>query len=131
MVCPSTRTTSFTPCGRICYGVLDDCPKRQPPTTRRRRAPTTRLNARFSSEPAPRPRHPVGERLGFAMKVHLVDGTYELFRHFFGAPSHRNADGHEVAAVRSAVGSVLGMLIEGATHIGVATDHVIESFRNE
>jgi 5'-3' exonuclease len=65
------------------------------------------------------------------MKVYLVDGTYELFRHFFGAPSHRNAAGHEVAAVRSAVGSVLGMLIAGATHVGVATDHVIESFRNE
>lgn len=65
------------------------------------------------------------------MKVYLVDGTYELFRHFFGAPSHRNARGHEVAAVRSVVGSVLGMLTDGATHIGVATDHVIESFRNE
>ena len=65
------------------------------------------------------------------MKVHLVDGTYELFRHFFGAPSHRNAAGQEVAAVRGVVGSVLQLLEEGATHVGVATDHVIESFRND
>jgi len=65
------------------------------------------------------------------MKVHLVDGTYELFRHFFGAPSHRNEAGQEVAAVRGVVGSVLQLLEEGATHVGVATDHVIESFRND
>ncbi len=65
------------------------------------------------------------------MKVHLVDGTYELFRHFFGAPPHRNAAGEEVAAVRGVVGSVLQLLSDGATHVGVATDHVIESFRNE
>jgi 5'-3' exonuclease len=65
------------------------------------------------------------------MKVHLVDGTYELFRHFFGAPPHRNAAGDEVAAVRGVLGSVLQLLGEGATHVGVATDHVIESFRND
>ncbi len=65
------------------------------------------------------------------MRVHLVDGTYELFRHFFGAPPHRNAAGHEVAAVRGVVSSVLQLLGEGATHVGVATDHVIESFRND
>jgi 5'-3' exonuclease len=65
------------------------------------------------------------------MRVHLVDGTYELFRHFFGAPPHRNADGQEVAAVRGVVSSVLQLLGEGATHVGVATDHVIESFRND
>jgi 5'-3' exonuclease len=65
------------------------------------------------------------------MKVHLVDGTYELFRHFFGAPPHRNAAGHEVAAVRGVIGSVLQLLAEGASHVGVATDHVIESFRND
>jgi 5'-3' exonuclease len=65
------------------------------------------------------------------VKVHLVDGTYELFRHFFGAPSHRNAAGQEVAAVRGVVGSVLQLLEDGATHVGVATDHVIESFRND
>lgn len=65
------------------------------------------------------------------MRVHLVDGTYELFRHFFGAPPHRNAAGQEVAAVRGVVSSVLQLLGDGATHVGVATDHVIESFRNE
>jgi 5'-3' exonuclease len=65
------------------------------------------------------------------MKVHLVDGTYELFRHFFGAPPHRNAAGQEVAAVRGVLSSVLQLLDEGATHVGVATDHVIESFRND
>lgn len=65
------------------------------------------------------------------MDVHLVDGTYELFRHFYGSPPHRNQDGAQVGAVRGVVGSVLQMLEEGATHVGVATDHVIESFRNE
>jgi len=62
--------------------------------------------------------------------VHLVDGTYELFRHFYGAPAARDRDGVEVGAVRGVLGSILGMLNGGATHIGVATDHVIESFRN-
>jgi 5'-3' exonuclease len=65
------------------------------------------------------------------MEVHLVDGTYELFRHFYGAPSHHNAAGHEVAALRGVVGSIVQLLEDGATHVGVATDHVIESFRNE
>jgi len=64
------------------------------------------------------------------MQVHLVDGTYELFRHFFAMPSHRDADGREVAAVRGVIASILGMITGGATHVGVATDHVIESFRN-
>lgn len=64
------------------------------------------------------------------MNVHLVDGTYELFRHFFALPSHVNARGQEVGAARGVVGSVLSMLEEGATHIAIATDHVIESFRN-
>jgi len=62
--------------------------------------------------------------------VHLVDGTYELFRHFFALPSHVNRDGLEVAATRGVLGSLLGLLEEGARHVGVATDHVIESFRN-
>src|SRR5262249_39766084 len=57
-------------------------------------------------------------------------GTYELFRHHFGAPSHVNGEGHEVAATRAVLGSVMGMLEGGVSHIGVATDHVIESFRN-
>jgi len=64
-------------------------------------------------------------------EVHLIDGTYELFRHFYALPSVRDADGREVGAVRGVVASVLGMLNAGATHVGVATDHVIESFRNE
>src|SRR6266849_3915694 len=64
------------------------------------------------------------------MEVHLVDGTYELFRHYYALPSARDRDGREVAAMRGVLGSVLGMINGGATHIAVATDHVIESFRN-
>ena len=64
------------------------------------------------------------------MKVYLVDGTYELFRHYYAVPSARDPHGHEVGAVRGVLASILGMLTGGATHIGVATDHVIESFRN-
>jgi 5'-3' exonuclease len=64
------------------------------------------------------------------MNVHVVDGTYELFRHYYALPSARDAEGREVAAVRGVVASIRGMVREGATHIGVATDHVIESFRN-
>jgi 5'-3' exonuclease len=63
--------------------------------------------------------------------VHLVDGTYELFRHYYALPSARAADGREVAAVRGVLASVLGMMKGGATHVAVATDHVIESFRNQ
>jgi 5'-3' exonuclease len=62
--------------------------------------------------------------------VHLIDGTYELFRHYYAVPSHRDRLGHEVGAVRGVVTSILGMITAGATHVGVATDHVIESFRN-
>jgi len=65
------------------------------------------------------------------MQVHLVDGTYELFRHHFGVPSHLDDDGVEVAAVRGVLGSVMMMMEQGATHVGVATDHVVESFRND
>jgi 5'-3' exonuclease len=65
------------------------------------------------------------------VEVHLVDGTYELFRHHFAVPSHLDPDGMEVAAVRGVVGMTLTMLEQGATHVGVATDHVIESFRND
>jgi 5'-3' exonuclease len=65
------------------------------------------------------------------MEVHLVDGTYELFRHYYAVPSARDKDGREVGAVRGVLASVLGMLNEGATHVAVATDHVIESFRND
>ena len=65
------------------------------------------------------------------MEVHLIDGTYELFRHYYALPSARDADGREVAGVRGVLASVLGMIKAGATHVAVATDHVIESFRNE
>jgi 5'-3' exonuclease len=65
------------------------------------------------------------------MEIHLIDGTYELFRHYHALPSVRDREGQEVAAVRGVLGSVLGMINAGATHIAVATDHVIESFRNE
>ncbi len=65
------------------------------------------------------------------MQVHLIDGTYELFRQFFARPSHRTAAGQEVAATRAAVSGLLRLVAEGATHVGVATDHVIPSFRNE
>ena len=127
----SSRTTSSTPCGPICCGGRPHGRGGGPPTTPLGRAPTTRPNAR--SWPRRGGRWPVrtGRETGPVMKVHLVDGTYELFRHFFGAPPHRTADGHEVAAVRGVVASVLQLLTEGATHVGVATDHVIESFRND
>ncbi len=65
------------------------------------------------------------------MIVHLIDGTYELFRQFFGRPGHVNAAGEEVGAARSVVRDMLYMLEDGATHLGVATDHVITSFRND
>jgi len=63
--------------------------------------------------------------------VHLVDGTYELFRYHFAVPSHVTAEGVEVAAARGVLGSMLGLVADGATHVGVATDRVIESFRND
>jgi 5'-3' exonuclease len=65
------------------------------------------------------------------MEVFLVDGTYELFRHFYAVPSARDGQGREVGAVRAVLASVLGMIKGGATHVAVATDHVIESFRNQ
>jgi 5'-3' exonuclease len=64
------------------------------------------------------------------VEVHLIDGTYELFRHYYALPSAKEADGTEVAAVKGVLASVLGLINRGATHVGVATDHVIESFRN-
>ena len=62
------------------------------------------------------------------MDVHLVDGTYELFRHFFAVPKAQDAHGREIGAVRGVIRSVLSMLEQATTHIGVATDHVVESF---
>src|ERR1700756_1496333 len=65
------------------------------------------------------------------MNVHVIDGTYELFRHFYAVPSSRNDSGQEIGAVRGVLLSVFSMIEAGATHIGVATDHIVESFRNE
>src|SRR6201997_5739126 len=67
---------------------------------------------------------------GSELEIYLVDGTYELFRHYYALPPARDSDGREVAAVRGVLASMLGMIKGGATHIAVATDHVIESFRN-
>ena len=64
------------------------------------------------------------------MDVYLIDGTYELFRHYFAVPSAKDDAGREVGAVRGVLTSLLGMMRAGETYIGVATDHVIESFRN-
>ena len=74
--------------------------------------------------------HEPASTLGSIVDVHLVDGTYELFRHYHALPSARLPDGTEVAAVRGVLTSLLGMINRGATHVAVATDHVIESFRN-
>jgi hypothetical protein len=87
----------------------------------------------------PKPRRPIDDaaaRLGLcleatALDVYLIDGTYELFRHYYALPSARDHDGFQVAAVRGVLASVLGIISGGATHIAVATDHVIESFRND
>jgi 5'-3' exonuclease len=65
------------------------------------------------------------------MRVHLLDGTYELFRHFFGQPPRAADDGTEIGAIYGVVTSVLLMLEGGVTHLGVATDHIIRSFRND
>jgi 5'-3' exonuclease len=64
------------------------------------------------------------------MDVYLIDGTYELFRHYFAVPSRKDRDGHEIAAARGVLGSVLFLLESGCSYLGVATDQVIESFRN-
>ncbi len=64
------------------------------------------------------------------MRVHLIDGTYELFRQFFGAAS-RHRDGAPMAAAGGVVTSTLALVADGATHVGVASDHTIESFRND
>jgi 5'-3' exonuclease len=65
------------------------------------------------------------------MRVHRVDGTYELFRHHFAVPEHLDPSGTDVAATRGVVGSMLQLLEDGATHVAVATDHIVESFRND
>ncbi len=65
------------------------------------------------------------------MDVHLIDGTYELFRHFYVVPAAQDVKGREIGAVRAVLRSVLSMIEQGATDLGVATDHVVESFRND
>src|SRR5215510_10734532 len=66
------------------------------------------------------------------MKVHLVDGTYELFRSYYGAPKARAPDGKEVGATLGVMRTLIALIkLEGATHVAVAYDHVIESFRND
>ena len=63
--------------------------------------------------------------------VHLIDGTYELFRHFYGLRRFTGGKDRPLGAVGGVLGTVLQMIEKGATHLGVATDHVIESFRND
>lgn len=65
------------------------------------------------------------------MNIYLIDGTYELFRHFFAVPSAKDENGQEIGAVRGVLNSVLSMIESGASHLGVATDHIVESFRND
>lgn len=65
------------------------------------------------------------------MNVYLIDGTYELFRHYFALPLRHDAKGKEVGALLGVLGSIISMIRDGATHLGVATDHVVESFRND
>jgi len=65
------------------------------------------------------------------MNIYLIDGTYELFRHYFAVPPAKDTNAQEIGAVRGVLFSVLSMIEAGATHLGVATDHVVESFRND
>src|SRR5579864_1934833 len=65
------------------------------------------------------------------MDVYLIDGTYELFRYFYAVPSSKDASGQEIGAVRGVVASILSMIEGGVTYLGVATDHIVESFRND
>src|SRR4029453_9723569 len=92
-------------------------------------------------DPSPRPLNPAWAKPeadgtarsgypGGSMRIFLVDGTYELFRHYYGVPPHRTAEGAEVAATRGVLWSMLRLLEQGVTHLGVAPDHIIESFRN-
>ena len=65
------------------------------------------------------------------MVVHLIDGTYELYRHFYGLRRFNKGKDRPYGAVTGVLQTVLQMLEKGATHLGVASDHVIESFRND
>ena len=103
---------------------------RQGNRQRWQRKSNLRLRAAVASEAEDRDVLDWSRCILFAVDVYLVDGTYELFRHFYALPSAREPDGRDVAAARGVLASVRGMIDQGATHIGVATDHVIESFRN-
>src|SRR5213078_4786899 len=85
---------------------------------------------RARARPAARPRRRVWPRLR-TMIVHLIDGTYELFRQFYGRRRATEGQDAPFGAVSGVLHSVLEMIEQGATHVGVATDHVIESFRND
>ena len=65
------------------------------------------------------------------MLIHVVDGTYELFRHFYGLRRAKEPEDRPFGAVVGVVNTIFDMIEKGATHVGVATDHVIESFRND
>ena len=84
----------------------------------------------FASGESIDPRRQATGSVPSCMRVHLVDGTYELFRHYFAMPGATDRQGREVGALVGVLGSMLGMLGDGVTHLAVATDHVIESFRN-
>src|SRR5262245_31790735 len=101
-----------------------------PSSTRYPPAPTSAGAARWRA-PRTAPRSAPRAVPDDPLKVHLVDGTYELFRQHFGAPDALRARSPLTVATRGVCGGVLRLLSEGATHIGVATDHVIESFRND
>jgi len=89
-----------------------------------------RVSLAFPGVDSENPSH-IGFVLGAFLEIYLVDGTYELFRHYYAVPSARDAGGREVGATRGVLRSLLGMLKTGVTHLAVATDHVIESFRND
>ncbi len=92
--------------------------------------PPAAANVKWSGG-RPRPPNPArSTEKADQLNIHLIDGTYELFRHYYALPSTKNDQGQEIAAVRGVLNSVLSMLESGATHLGVATDHVVESFRN-
>src|SRR5689334_6528927 len=104
------------------------------------RAPVTahRFTTYRSRSPIPSPQHPIPsqsplppDRSALPMVVHLLDGTYELFRHFYGQRRFNQGKDKPLGAVAGVLHTVLEMIEGGARYLGVATDHVIESFRNE
>src|SRR5262249_19967968 len=98
---------------------------------RRPRARVLRLGQRFRLAHAGGRGGPARARTESGVIVHLVDGTYELFRHFYGLRRFPGGEAPPFRAVAGRLDTLLQMIGEGATHLGVATDHVIESFRNE